>query len=80
MSDENVEIVKRAADAFNARDLETWATFFDPAFEFVDHMGAVARSRVRASRPSAAKPKDGWRLSRTSGQRRRTWSTPATAS
>jgi len=42
MSEENVEIVKRAADAFNGRDLETWATFFDPAFEFVDHMGAVA--------------------------------------
>jgi ketosteroid isomerase-like protein len=42
MSRENVEIVKQAADAFNARDLATWATFFDPAFEFVDHMGAVA--------------------------------------
>ena len=39
MSRENVEIVKQAADAFNARDLVTWATFFDSAFEFIDHMG-----------------------------------------
>lgn len=42
MSDENVEIVKGANAAFNARDLDAWAGFLDPEFEFVDHMGAVA--------------------------------------
>jgi ketosteroid isomerase-like protein len=41
MSEENVEIVKRGNAAFNAHDLEAWATFLDPEFEFVDHMGAV---------------------------------------
>ena len=41
MSEENLELAKQASNAFNTRDLETWATYFDPAFEFVDHMGAV---------------------------------------
>jgi ketosteroid isomerase-like protein len=41
MSEENVEIVKRANAAFNAHDLDAWATFLDPEFEFVDYMGAV---------------------------------------
>jgi hypothetical protein len=41
MSEENVEIVRRANAAFNAHDLEAWAAFLDPEFEFVDHMGAV---------------------------------------
>jgi ketosteroid isomerase-like protein len=59
MSRENVEIVKQAADAFNARDLETWATFFDPAFEFVDHMGAVAEESGSSSETIRRQAK-GW--------------------
>src|SRR3954453_21931922 len=42
MSDENVEIVRRAVEAFNAHDTDRWVNFLDPDFEFVDHMGAVA--------------------------------------
>ena len=30
MSQENVEIVRRAADAFNRRDVDAWLTHFDP--------------------------------------------------
>ncbi|MGI9019756.1 MAG: nuclear transport factor 2 family protein [Solirubrobacterales bacterium] len=42
MSEENVELLRRSNEAFNAHDLETWATFYDPAFTFIDHTGAVA--------------------------------------
>ncbi len=45
MSQENVEIVKRVVEAFNAHDVEQWLSFYDPEFEFVDHMGAVAEER-----------------------------------
>jgi ketosteroid isomerase-like protein len=41
MSEENVEIVRRVNAAMNAHDVEGWLAYFDPAFEFVDHMGAV---------------------------------------
>jgi ketosteroid isomerase-like protein len=42
MSRENVEIVKRAVDAFNAHELDRYLSFLAPEFEYVDHMGAVA--------------------------------------
>jgi ketosteroid isomerase-like protein len=41
MSEENVEIVRRFNKAVNARDLDDWLSYLDPAFEFVDHMAAV---------------------------------------
>jgi ketosteroid isomerase-like protein len=56
---ENVEIVRRAAEAFNARDLETWASFFDPECEFVDHMGAAAEEEG-ASLASLRRLVAGW--------------------
>ena len=42
MSQENVEIVKGAVDAFNAHELDRYLSFLAPEFEYVDHMGAVA--------------------------------------
>ena len=36
MSQENVEIVRRAAEAFNRRDLDHWIEFFDPEIEYHD--------------------------------------------
>jgi ketosteroid isomerase-like protein len=45
MSEENVEVVKRAIEAFNAHNVEQWLSFLAPEFEFVDHMGAVAEER-----------------------------------
>lgn len=42
VSRENVEVVKRASAALNASDIDGLLGFFDPAFAFVDHMGAVA--------------------------------------
>jgi ketosteroid isomerase-like protein len=45
MSQENVEIVKRAIDAFNAHDLNRYLGFLNEEFEFVDHMGAVAEEQ-----------------------------------
>jgi ketosteroid isomerase-like protein len=45
MSRENVEIVKRAVDAFNAHDLDRYLRVLDPEFEFVDHGGAVAEEQ-----------------------------------
>ena len=36
MSQENVEIVRRAAEAFNGRDLDHWIEFFDPEIEYHD--------------------------------------------
>ncbi len=53
MSQENVEIVKRSNEAFNAHDIERWASFIDPHFQFVDHMAAVAEesgSGIESSR------------------------------
>jgi ketosteroid isomerase-like protein len=41
MSEENVEIVKRANAALNAHDIDGLMSFLDPEYEFVDHMGAV---------------------------------------
>jgi ketosteroid isomerase-like protein len=41
VSEENVEIVRRMNAAVNAHDLDAWMAYLDPAFEFVDHMGAV---------------------------------------
>jgi ketosteroid isomerase-like protein len=46
MSQENVEIVRRAADAFNAHDVERWLSFYDREIEFVDHGGAVAEEQM----------------------------------
>jgi ketosteroid isomerase-like protein len=46
MSQENVQIVRRAVDAFNAHDLEGWLSFYGPEFEFVDHGGALAEERA----------------------------------
>jgi ketosteroid isomerase-like protein len=45
MSQENVEIVKGAIDAFNDHDLDRYLGFLAPEFEFVDHMGAVAEEQ-----------------------------------
>jgi ketosteroid isomerase-like protein len=42
MSQENVEVVKGAVDAFNAHELDRYLSFLAPEFEYVDHMGAVA--------------------------------------
>ncbi|GAC1436049.1 MAG: hypothetical protein NVSMB51_06660 [Solirubrobacteraceae bacterium] len=44
MSQENVNAVRAANAAFNAHDTEGWLNALDPAFEFVDHMGAVAEA------------------------------------
>ena len=41
MSQENVEIVRRANAAFNARDIAGSLRFFSSDFEFVDHAAAV---------------------------------------
>ena len=41
MSQENVEIVKRAADAFNERDVETFMALTTPDFEWTTSMAAV---------------------------------------
>src|SRR4051794_27064307 len=41
MSRENVEVVKRANEAFNMHDLDSWQGFLHPEFAFVDHGGAV---------------------------------------
>ena len=46
MSQENVEIVTRAVDAFDADDVEQWLSFYDPEIEFVDHGGAVAEEQM----------------------------------
>jgi ketosteroid isomerase-like protein len=40
MRDENVEIVRRGTEAFNARDWETWRSVMHPDFRFVDHQPA----------------------------------------
>ena len=45
MSQENVEVVKGAVDAFNDHDLDRYLSFLAPEFEFVDHMGAVAEEQ-----------------------------------
>ena len=42
MSQENVEIVKRANAALNAHDADRLFSLLHPDYEFVDHMGAVA--------------------------------------
>ena len=42
MSQENVEVVKGAVDAFNAHELDRYLSFLAPEFEYFDHMGAVA--------------------------------------
>jgi ketosteroid isomerase-like protein len=42
MSEENVEIVKRANAALNAHDVDGLCNLLHPNYEFVDHMGAVA--------------------------------------
>ena len=42
MSQENLEVVKGAVDAFNAHELDRYLSFLAPEFEYVDHMGAVA--------------------------------------
>jgi ketosteroid isomerase-like protein len=42
MSQENVEVVKGAVDAFSAHELDRYLSFLAPEFEYVDHMGAVA--------------------------------------
>ena len=42
MSEENVEIVKRANAALNAHDVDGLFSLLHPDYEFVDHMGAVA--------------------------------------
>ena len=39
MSQENVEIVRGAAEAFNRRDLDHWIEFFDPEIEYHDTPG-----------------------------------------
>jgi ketosteroid isomerase-like protein len=41
MSQENVEIIKRVVDAFNARDVEAYAAFMAPDVEWFTAMGAV---------------------------------------
>jgi ketosteroid isomerase-like protein len=41
MSQENVEIVRRFIDAFNARELETFAAMTTPDFEWTTSMMAV---------------------------------------
>jgi ketosteroid isomerase-like protein len=41
MSAENVELIRRANAAMNAHDVAALVAFLDPAFEFVDHQGAV---------------------------------------
>lgn len=41
MSKQNVEIVRRANAAFNARDIGGSLRFFSSDFEFVDHAAAV---------------------------------------
>src|SRR5262249_32285064 len=42
MSEENVEIVKRANAALNAHDVDGLLRLLHPDYEFIDHMGAVA--------------------------------------
>ena len=42
MSQENVEVVKRANAALNAHDVDGLISLLHPDYEFVDHMGAVA--------------------------------------
>jgi len=42
MSQENVEVVEGAVDAFIAHELDRYLSFLAPEFEYVDHMGAVA--------------------------------------
>jgi ketosteroid isomerase-like protein len=42
MSEENVEIVKRANAALNAHDMDGLSSLLHPEYEFVDHMGAAA--------------------------------------
>jgi ketosteroid isomerase-like protein len=46
MSQENVEILRRANAAFNAHDIAGWLSLLDPEFELVDHMGAVGEDVV----------------------------------
>jgi ketosteroid isomerase-like protein len=59
MSQENVAIVKRAVDAFNAHDVEQWLSFIAAEFEFVDHMGAVAEERG-TGRDAFRRQIEGW--------------------
>ena len=59
MSQENVEIVKGAVDAFNAHELDRYLSFLAPEFEYVDHMGAV--SEVQGSGVDAIRRQiEGW--------------------
>jgi ketosteroid isomerase-like protein len=59
MSEENVEIVRRAHAAFNSHDLEAWASFFDADFKFVDYMGAVAEESG-SSFETIRRQSEGW--------------------
>ena len=43
MSEENVELVRRATDAFAAEDVEGLVGCADPAIEFEPHLAAVER-------------------------------------
>ena len=78
MSEETVEIVKRANAALNAHDVDGLFSLLHPDYEFVDHMGAVAEesgSGIETIRRQI----EVIRAFRTSARRPRSTSTPMTA-
>jgi ketosteroid isomerase-like protein len=61
MSQENVEIVRRAFDAFNRRDLAAAAAVFASDAEWVPYLAALrSRSTADATRSRACGEKSSW--------------------
>jgi ketosteroid isomerase-like protein len=46
VSEQNVELLRRAYEAFNARDIETLIAYYDPSVEFHSHFAAVGGMTV----------------------------------
>jgi ketosteroid isomerase-like protein len=62
MSEENVEIVRRAIDAWNRRDIDALIALSDPEGEYVNHPTAVEPGTRRGRDEIAAVMRAQWEL------------------